>query len=188
MSRALIGRARQILRHIGRRGFVLIIWGLVFLLAFVRYYSVPEPATGLQKDMQEVITAIIPLWMWAWVFLFAALLSFAGSVLKPRVEALAFGFSTLLWYTWGLGIAVTAIGSTHAVVILFTAVIYFGIGTKMLVTSGWQENDHGMAPLPRERDGRSDSRHTRWTRLRREQARSDADRESGDSEGGPDGL
>jgi hypothetical protein len=92
-------------RRLGRRGAILAILGTGKVCYGIGYISVPPSSTrGL-----EMLTNVVPLHCWAWVWVVAGTTTFAGAWVRVGRDGLAFGAALIpptLWATAYLWAAV----------------------------------------------------------------------------------
>ncbi|OUD02582.1 hypothetical protein [Streptomyces swartbergensis] len=97
--------ARQLVRTLGRRGVVLLIFGSGKVCYGAGFLADPEPRPrGL-----ELLTSVAPMQCWAWVWIVFGSITFASAWLRIGRDRVGFLAALVPPSVWGVAYAVSAV-------------------------------------------------------------------------------
>ncbi|WP_458089531.1 hypothetical protein [Streptomyces malaysiensis] len=126
--------ARRLARALGRRGAILLTYGIVWTLYGYAQIASPQPD---QRGLQPALT-VMPLWAWGWAWVVCGLVAVGAAWLPQGVDAagfLALPLIVLPWMTSYLISWVTGDFPRGWV----AAAIWGLIAIPVIVVAGWRE-------------------------------------------------
>ncbi|MFD8088599.1 hypothetical protein [Streptomyces malaysiensis] len=126
--------ARRLARALGRRGAILLTYGIVWTLYGYAQVASPQPD---QRGLQPALT-VMPLWAWGWAWVVCGLVAVGAAWLPQGVDAagfLALPLIVLPWMTSYLISWVTGDFPRGWV----AAAIWGLIAIPVIVVAGWRE-------------------------------------------------
>ena len=124
--------------YLNRRGMALLFFALVFIVIGESYTD--GPVTNYQAAILSIITGVMPLWMWGYVWIGVGVACVVGAIWRNAQPA-AYGLCMFLCCMWGLGYLAAAIFVPDVPRAYSGGVTWIALAGFLQLLATWPDNE-----------------------------------------------